>query len=72
MSEAERISLEKRLGQIQCELGEACRKKEAARGEALFAEQCRHHAVLGWTAPRRPKGSMFQERYFGQTIRSTK
>jgi hypothetical protein len=55
MSEAERISLEKRLGQIQCELGEACRKKEAAWGEALFAEQCRHHAVLGWTAPRRPK-----------------
>jgi hypothetical protein len=55
MSEAERISLEKRLGQIQCELGEACRKKEAARGEALFAEQCRHHSDLGWTEPRRPK-----------------
>jgi hypothetical protein len=55
MSEAERISLERRLGQIQGELVEACRKKEAAWGAALFAEQCRHHSALGWTEPRRPK-----------------
>jgi hypothetical protein len=46
--------LEWRLGQIQAELAEACRKKEAARGAALFSEQCRHHSVLGWTEPRRP------------------
>jgi hypothetical protein len=55
MPQAERISLERRLGQIQGELVEACRKKEAARGAALFAEQCRHHSALGWTGPRRPK-----------------
>jgi hypothetical protein len=55
LSQAERISLERRLGQIQAELAEACRKKETARGEVLFAEQCRHHSVLGWTEPRRPK-----------------
>ena len=46
--------LEWRLSQIQAELAEACRKKEAARGAALFNEQCRHHSVLGWTEPRRP------------------
>ncbi len=39
----------------QVELAEACRKKETARGAALFAEQCRHHSALGWTEPRRPK-----------------
>jgi hypothetical protein len=55
LSGAERISLERRLGQIQAELVEACRKKETARGAALFAEQCRHHSALGWTEPRRPK-----------------
>ena len=55
LSEAERISLERRLGQIPAELAEACRKKETARGAALFAEQCRHHSALGWTEPRRPK-----------------
>ena len=55
MSEAERISLERRLGQIPAELAEAYRKKETARGAALFAEQCRHHSALGWTEPRRPK-----------------
>jgi hypothetical protein len=32
MPQAERISLERRLGQIQAELAEACRKKEATRG----------------------------------------
>jgi hypothetical protein len=47
MSEAERISLERRLGQIQGELVEACRKREAARGAALFAEQCRPPFCLG-------------------------
>jgi hypothetical protein len=55
LSQAERISLERRLGQIQAELAEACRKKETARRAALFAEQCRHHSALGWTEPRRPK-----------------
>jgi len=55
MSQVERISFERRLGQIQAELAEACRKKEAARGAALYAEQCRHHFALGWTEPRRPK-----------------
>jgi hypothetical protein len=55
LSGAERISLEKRLGQIQAELVEARRKKEMAWGAALFAEQSRHYSVLGWTAPRRPK-----------------
>ena len=55
LSGSERISLERRLSQIQAELAEACRKKERARGETLFAEQCRHHAVLGWTEPRRPE-----------------
>jgi hypothetical protein len=55
LSEAERISMERRLGQIQIELAETCRKNETARGVALFAEQCRHHSVLGWTEPRRPK-----------------
>ena len=55
LSGAERISLERRLGQIHAELVEACRKKETARGAALFAEQCRHHSALGWTEPRRPK-----------------
>ena len=55
LSGAERISLERRLGQIQAELTEACRKKERARGEMLFAEQCRHHDALGWTEPQRPK-----------------
>ena len=54
LSGAERISLERRLGQIQAELAETFRKKEMARSEALFAEQCRHHAALGWTEPRRP------------------
>jgi hypothetical protein len=54
LSHAERISLERRLGQIQAELAEACRKREAARGAALFAEQCRHHSALGWTEPRPP------------------
>jgi hypothetical protein len=54
MSQAERISLERRLGQIQAELAEARRKKEAVRGAALFVEQCRHHAALAWTEPRRP------------------
>ena len=55
MTEAERISLERRLGQIQTELNETSRKKERARGKMLFAEQCRHHDVLGWTEPQRPK-----------------
>jgi hypothetical protein len=55
LSRVERISLEKRLGQIQAELVEARRKKEMAWGAALFAEQSRHYSVLGWTAPRRPK-----------------
>jgi hypothetical protein len=55
LSKAERISLERRLTQIQAELTEARRKKERARGETLFAEQCRHHDALGWTEPRRPK-----------------
>ncbi len=55
LSQAERISFERRLGQIQTQLVETCRKKETARGEALFAEQCRHHSALGWTEPRRPK-----------------
>ena len=55
LSQAERISIERRLGQIQTELAEACRKKEAGWGAELFAEQCRHHSVLGWTEPRRPK-----------------
>ena len=55
LSRAERISLEMRLTQIQVELTEACRKKERARGEMLFAEQCRHHDALGWTDPQRPK-----------------
>jgi hypothetical protein len=55
LSGSERISLERRLGQIQAELAEACRKKERVRGETLFAEQCRHHDVLGWTDPQRPK-----------------
>jgi hypothetical protein len=55
LSGAERISLERRLGQVQAELVEACRKKETARGASLFAEQCRHHSALGWTAPRRPR-----------------
>ena len=55
LSGSERISLERRLGQIQTELAEDCRKKERARGEMLFAERCRHHDFLGWTKPRRPK-----------------
>jgi hypothetical protein len=55
LSQSERISFERRLGQIQAELVEACRKKETARGTTLFAEQCRHHFALGWTAPRRPR-----------------
>jgi hypothetical protein len=55
LSKAERISLERRLTHIQAELAETCRKKERARAETLFAEQCRHHDVLGWTEPRRPK-----------------
>ena len=55
LSQAERISIERRLGQIQTEPAEACRKKEAGWGAELFAEQCRHHSVLGWTEPRRPK-----------------
>ena len=64
LSQAERISFERRLGQIQTEFVEACRKKETARGAALFAEQCRHHSALGWTEPRCPKwldfpGAMF-------------
>jgi hypothetical protein len=54
LSRVERISLEKRLDQIQAELVEARRKKEMAWGAALFAEQSRHYSVLGWTAPRRP------------------
>jgi hypothetical protein len=63
LSGAERISLERRLGQVQTELAEACRKKETARGAALFAEQCRHHSALDWTAPRRPKWlDFFEER----------
>jgi hypothetical protein len=40
---------------VSAELAEACRKKERVRGEALFAEQCRHHSALNWTEPRRPK-----------------
>jgi hypothetical protein len=55
LSRAERISLERRLSQIQVELTEASRKKERTRGETLFAEQCRHHDALGWTEPQRPK-----------------
>jgi hypothetical protein len=55
LSGVERISLERRLGQIQAELVETFRKKETARAEALCGEQCRHHAALGWTEPRRPK-----------------
>jgi hypothetical protein len=55
LSGSERISLERRLGQIQAELAEAFRKKGRARGEMLFAEQCRHHDALGWTEPQRPK-----------------
>ena len=55
LSGSERISLERRLGQIQTELAEACRKKERERGEMLFAEQCRHHDALGWTEQQRPK-----------------
>jgi hypothetical protein len=55
LSKTERISLERRLSKIQAELTEACRKKERARGETLFAEQCRHHDALGWTEPRHPK-----------------
>jgi hypothetical protein len=55
LPQAERISIERRLGQIQAELAEACRKKETARGAALVNEQCRHHSALGWTEPRRPK-----------------
>jgi hypothetical protein len=55
LSGSERISLERRLGQIQAELAEACRKKERARGETLFAEQCQHHDALGWTEPQLPK-----------------
>ena len=55
LSGAERFSLERRLAQIHAELVEACRKKETARGAALFAEQCRHHSAFGWTEPRRPK-----------------
>jgi hypothetical protein len=55
LSGVERILLERRLGQIQAELAEACRKKERVRGKALFAEQCRHHHALGWTGPQRPK-----------------
>ena len=55
LSGSERISLERRLSQIQAELSEAFRKKERTRGEMLFAEQCRHHDALGWTEPRRPK-----------------
>jgi hypothetical protein len=51
----ERILLERRLGQIQAELAEACRKKERVRGKALFAEQCSCHHALGWTEPQRPK-----------------
>ncbi len=42
LSGAERISIERRLREIQIELAETCRKKEGARGEALFAEQCHH------------------------------
>jgi hypothetical protein len=52
---AERISIERRLREIQIELAETCRKKERAHSEALFAEQCHHHDALGWTEPRRPK-----------------
>ena len=55
LSGSERISLERRLSQIQVELTEAYRKKERARGETLFTEQCRHHDALGWTEPQRPK-----------------
>jgi hypothetical protein len=55
LSGSERISLERRLSQIQAELTEASRKKERKRGETIFAEQCRHHDALGWTEPRRPK-----------------
>jgi hypothetical protein len=28
---------------------------------SLFAEQCRHHSAIGWTAPRRPKWLDFFE-----------
>ena len=55
LSGSERISLERRLSQIQAELTEASRKKERTRGETLFAEQCRHHNALGWTEPQSPK-----------------
>jgi hypothetical protein len=55
LSGSERISLERRLSQIQAELSEASKKKERTRGEMLFAEQCRHHDALGWTEPQRPK-----------------
>ena len=55
LSGSERISLERRLSQIQAELTEASRKKERTRGETLFAEQCRHHDALGWTEPQLPK-----------------
>jgi hypothetical protein len=55
LSGSERISLERRLSQIQVELTEASRKKERTRGETLFAEQCHHHDALGWTEPHRPK-----------------
>ena len=55
LSGSERISLERRLSQIQGELTEASRKKERTRGETLFAEQCRHHDALGWTEPQLPK-----------------
>jgi hypothetical protein len=55
LSDSERISLERRLGQIQVELTAASRKKERTQGEILFAEQRHHHDVLGWTEPQRPK-----------------
>ncbi|HEY5743007.1 MAG TPA: hypothetical protein VIS99_10750 [Terrimicrobiaceae bacterium] len=55
LSVVERISRERRLGQIPAELVEARRKKETVWGAALFAEQLRQHSTLGWTVPRRPQ-----------------
>ena len=71
LSAVERISLERRLSQIQAELAEACRKKETARGASLFAEQCRHPPSAGPRLGVR-NGSMPWRKHLSPTTCSTR
>ena len=55
LSGVERISLERRLGQIQAELVEADRKKETVWVRRCLPSKSATIRPLGWTAHRRPK-----------------